>query len=692
MGGWALAPETGDVRGTAETLRQKARLAPEGPGIYIHRDRHREVLYVGKARNLRNRLKSYFYGTERLPERIRQLVRRIDDFDIVLAQNENESLVLEAQFIRSHQPPFNILLRSGKAYPYVRIDPREEWATVKMVRRRAEDGALYFGPYAAGSGLFGVLNVVRKFFPLVKCSPRTLKTIPRPCNYFHMRQCLAPCHMPVDREAYGTHVDAVIALLRGQIVDVRARLHTLMLAASESEDFERAAMYRDQIKAIEELGQAQSVDLERFVDLDLISVFWGSDAFSVAIMGLRNGQVVASHCYSSPYAAEVTVPESEGNGQPQDALRLESLESLLRVFYLSHWKSSSEHAAVCIDDKQGIWTTQARDSLVEFLQAVAQGQDHAEQKISEPQSVKVFSGLALYAKSLQGWASQSQRESFKKQLQRLSDVLYDTARQKYHQDRMLSSQQEQMVVGLQSFLGLATQPSRVECFDISTFQGSETVASQVVFRDGRPHRKAYRRYIIRSIEGQDDFGSLREVMRRRFRDADQTGVPDLVLVDGGEPQLREVRRVLVGMGLSALPVAGIAKARTRSSFVSDQIEQSSERMVTIKDSDSDGQPRTFETRTLRVGSPEYRLVTQLRDEAHRFAITFHRERRAKRSMRSVLDGVPGLGPKRKKMLLQAFPSPKDMLLVDRLEIQKRTGLSLLLVDRVLEVLRTPPTA
>ncbi len=676
-----------------ESLRQKARLAPEGPGIYIHRDHRREVLYVGKARNLRNRLKSYFYGSDRLNERLRQLVARIADFDIVLTQSESESLVLEAQFIKSHQPPFNVLLRDGKAYPYVRIDPREEWATARMVRRRQEDGALYFGPYPSGAGVFGVLGVVRKFFPLIKCSPRTMKTIPRPCNYFHMRQCLAPCHMPVDPKAYKLHVESVIALLRGQITTVRANLHQHMLAASLAEDFEQAAVYRDQIKAVEGLLQAQSVDLGFAIDADLVSVFWGVDRFAVSIAGMRQGKLVSSNAYSSLYA----VDDSDEDGASEETLSLSkhtdlqlrhrslSLESLLRMYYLNDARGADLVPLVCILDRQGHWTAASSQSFSTYLQGLAQAYFRQEQ---QPQSVVV--GLADCLATIRSQRTKIGARAWKaftQDLERLSESLYDTARQKYQQDKLVGTQHEHMVLGLQSFLSLKVEPAWVECFDISTFQGSETVASQVVFRDGRPHRKGYRRYIIRSLETQDDFGSLREVMRRRFRDVTLSALPDLLLVDGGEPQLREVRRVLVGMGLQDLAVVGIAKSRTRASFVSDTLDQSCERLVVISGSDAEGMPVSYETKTLRVGSPEYRLVTQLRNEAHRFAITFHRERRSKKSLRGLLDDVPGLGPKRKRQLLLVFPSPLEMLTEEPQVICQRSGVPLAVIEQVLRVLR-----
>jgi excinuclease ABC subunit C len=683
---------TNPAAGVLEELRQKARLAPEGPGIYIHRDRNKDVLYVGKARNLRNRLRSYFFGIERLPHRTRQLVARVVDFEIVLAQNENESLVLESQFIKSHQPPFNIMLRDNKGYPYVRVDTRAQWPTVKMVRRRKEDGALYFGPYASGSLITGVLAVIRKFFPLVKCTPHTFKTIPRPCNYYHMKQCLAPCHLNIDPKEYGRHVDAAIALLRGQVRAVRQQLGAQMAAAAEIEDYERAATYRDQIKAIEELGQAQSVDFGVFIDAELIAVFWGTDSFAVSILSLRNGQVVGSNSYSSPYSVNLpdaldsldqggntASDDAESNAPVDKVHRVASLLALLRLFYLSNRPAPD----FLIVDKTNSVRAADVASMGEFLKLATASIGVVQ---SEPIVYAFWDTPQDFAAAVNKPINRTERKTVAGDLTRLMESLFDTARQRYQQDKLLSSQSEQMLFGLQSFLGLEVGPLWIECFDISTFQGTETVASQVVFRDGKSSRKHYRRYVIRTIENQDDFGSLREVMRRRFRDAVAGENPDLVLIDGGEPQVREVRKVLDGMGLSALTVVGIAKSRTRSSFVSENVEQSAERLV-IPHWGLANEALTFETRELRVGSPEYRLVTQLRDEAHRFAITFHRQRRDKRSMRSILDGIDGLGPKRKKILLAAYPNPRLLLDQSCEEIVAQTKLNPALIAKVLETLR-----
>lgn len=689
---------TTPAAGVLEELRQKARLAPEGPGIYIHRDRNKDVLYVGKARNLRNRLRSYFFGIERLPHRTRQLVGRIADFEIVLAQNENESLVLESQFIKSHQPPFNIMLRDNKGYPYVRVDIRAQWPTVKMVRRRKEDGALYFGPYASGNLITGVLAVIRKFFPLVKCTPHTFKTIPRPCNYYHMKQCLAPCHLNIDPKEYGRHVDAAVSLLRGQVRAVRHQLAAQMTAAAETEDYERAATYRDQIKAIEELGQAQSVDFGVFIDAELIAVFWGIDSFAVSVLSLRNGQVVGSNAYSSPYsvnlpeheadssdAGEMSPAEGDGLASRDKLHRVASLLALLRLYFLSHLPAPD----FLIVDKTSSVCAKDVATLEGFLQlACSSGQ--AEQigpaRQVAPDAYAFWDKPQDLIDAVKRPLGRAERKTAAADLARLSETLFDTVRQRYQQDKLLSSQSEQMLMGLQSFLALEVEPLWIECFDISTFQGTETVAAQVVFRDGKPSRKHYRRYVIRTIENQDDFGSLREVMRRRFRDAVAGENPDLVLIDGGEPQVREVRKILDGMGLAALGVVGIAKSRTRSSFVSENVEQSAERLVIPHRNGANG-ALTFETRELRVGAPEFRLVTQLRDEAHRFAITFHRQRRDKRSMRSILDGIDGLGPKRKKILLAAYPNPRTLLDHSCEEIVAQTKLNAALIAKVLEALR-----
>lgn len=668
---------TGDLRLKThlEELRQKARLAPEGPGVYIHFGEGRKVLYVGKARNLRNRLKTYFFGGNRLPHRTQQLVARVVDFQVLLVQNENESLIAESQFIKSHRPPFNVLLRDDKAYPYVRIDRHEEWPQVRMVRRRKEDGALYFGPFASGGQMSHVLAVIRRHFPLVKCTPHVFKTIPRPCNYHSMNQCLAPCHLKVDPVEYRQHVDAVVLLMKGKQDGLKTELIALMEAASANLDFERAAMYRDQVRAIDELGLQQAVDLGHDIQADLIGVFWGHDHFAVQFTGFRAGRMVSSYGVTARYALEVLDWENGDSCDFRAALRAESLSEMVRQYYL---ENSPPKVIGFIDPE--------KTELKGHLSSLA----------------RFFDGLGLASESLPAlffnaddWIDHVRRKHRgsarlnRSPLVQLTESVTENARQRYQDDKQVSDQKELMLLGLQTFLDLAASPTWIECFDISTFQGKETVASQVVFLEGRASRRHYRKYIVSSVEGQDDFGSLREVMRRRFRDCTGTDLPHLVLIDGGSPQVREVRKVLGSMGLESLKVVGIAKSRTQKSkfrFSSREVTQSEERLVIPREDLKQGEEfqQSFETRVLRVGSPEYRLVTQMRDEAHRFAIGFHRARRSKQSLRSLFADIPGLGPKRRARLLEVYGTAAD-LSGERAEVvAAKTGLPLALVARVLE--------
>jgi excinuclease ABC subunit C len=659
-----------------EELRQKARLAPEGPGVYIHFGEGRKVLYVGKAKNLRNRLKTYFFGGSRLPHRTQQLVARVVDFDVLLVQNENESLIAESQFIKSHRPPFNVLLRDDKAYPYVRIDRQEEWPRVRMVRRRKEDGALYFGPFASSGQMAHLLSVIRRHFPLVKCTPHVFKTIPRPCNYFSMKQCLAPCHLPVEPKEYSLHVDAVVSLMKGRRDGLRQELVELMGAASENLDFERAATYRDQIKAIDELSLGQSVDLGFDVQADLIGVFWGHDHFSLQFSGVRSGRLVSSYGVTARYALEVPDWDESIASDFRSALRVQSLSEIVRQYYL---ENSPPVALVIIDpDKTAL------AALLSVLEPFFAGLG-----LDQAALPTLFLSPDSWIEDLRRRRGGSARVE-RSDLVQLCGAVVENARQRYQDDQQVSDQAELMLLGLQTFLDLPTPPTWIECFDISTFQGRETVASQVVFLEGRAARRQYRKYIVSSVEGQDDFASLREVMRRRFRDSTGSDLPHVVLIDGGSPQVREVRKVLCGMGLHDLKVVGIAKARSQKSrfrFAGRHVIQSQERLVIPRGSGADGEAEVFETRELRIGSPEFRLVTQLRDEAHRFAISFHRARRNKQSMRSSFAGIPGLGPKRMAQLTAVYRTPAEVAGQEASEVSKRTGLPLALAVQILETVR-----
>lgn len=641
----------------------------------MHFGEGRKVLYVGKARNLRNRLKSYFFGGNRLPHRTQQLVARVVDFDVLLVQNENESLIAESQFIKSHRPPFNVLLRDDKAYPYVRIDRQEDWPRVRMVRRRKEDGALYFGPFASGGQMSHVLAVIRRHFPLVKCTPHVFKTIPRPCNYHSMKQCLAPCHLPVDPGEYRHHVDAVVSLMKGRQDGLKKELVALMEAASESLDFERAATYRDQIRAIDELSQGQAVDLGHDIQADLIGVFWGHDHFAVQFTGIRAGRLVSSYGVTARYALEVPDWENGGSCDFRTALRAESLSEMVRQYYL---ENTPPQAIGFIDPEKTEWKGHL-DSLAAFFAGLGPA--------AEPLPALFFSA--------DEWIDHVRRKHSgsarlgRSDLMQLTDSVTENARQRYQDDKQVSDQNELMLLGLQTFLDLPAPPTWIECFDISTFQGKETVASQVVFLEGRASRRQYRKYIVSSVEGQDDFGSLREVMRRRFRDCTGADLPHLVLIDGGSPQVREVRKVLCGMGLEGLKVVGIAKSRTQKSkfrFSARQVKQSEERLVIPREGLqlAEGSEPSFETRVLRIASPEYRLVTQMRDEAHRFAISFHRARRSKQSLRSSFADIPGLGPKRRAKLLAVYSTAAELSGQSAEVVAAKTGLPVQLVMRVLD--------
>jgi excinuclease ABC subunit C len=667
-----------------ERLRQKLAAVPQLPGVYIHKAPDGKILYVGKAKNLQSRLRSYFTGLERHSPKTRALVAKIEDFDIIVVDNENESLLLENNLIKHNKPPYNILLRDDKTYPYLKINLQEPWPRLLKTRRRKNDGALYFGPYTNGGQLHNLLSVINRFFPLVKCPPSIFNTVERPCNYYSIKQCLGPCKLAVERRDYLKIAEAVVAILRGRTLDVVRELKKEMADSAAKLMYEKAAGLRDQVRALEGLGEQQSVTFAPGMDVDVIGSYWHSDlaCFHVAIV--RDGKLVSGENIVLKIGID-DVEGAESACEKENANR----ERVIVTFLCQYYSRREIPPAVCIPCADKIVPAQRFDAVKWFLN------DTSASRVS--QGLESVSLKAVYEnadKAIKELLGVKCHKELKESFYSLCNLCDENARNRFQEDLQMDEKSRTMVVGLQTFLQLEKLPVWIECFDISTFQGAETVASQVVFKDGKPSKSDYRKYIVKDVVGQDDFASLREVMRRRFKEERRTEIPDLLLIDGGEPQVREVGRMLKSLGLDPVAFVGIAKSRTARDFTSSAVSASSERLVVpIRDESGellpDKEPRTF---LLRPGSAEFRLVTQLRDEAHRFAITFHRKRRDKSSTRSILTSIKGLGPKRRKKLLETFASVADIAAASAAEIAKAAGISLALGQEIKEILSRPSRA
>lgn len=637
-------------------LREQAAHAPAQAGVYVHKNSKGEILYVGKAKDLRARLKSYFTGLENHSLKTKSLVEKIDHFEIILTENEYESLILENNLIKHHKPPYNILLRDDKTYPYIKIDKNEAWPRVLVTRRKKNDGALYFGPYTMPGQIFNLMNVINRFFPLVKCTPMVFKTVTRPCNYYDIKKCLGPCHLPVDKKEYFSHLENIIDVLNGHVQKILKKIKQEMLIASQNTNFEKAGMLRDQLKALQNIYAHQAIVIDVPVSFDLIVPYYDSELVTFSVSQVRDGKLVGNQNFA---LKQIFVEPGEDT---KNRVQEKTLTSFIWQYYAQHEPT----ACVLVDGVEEFLSQQTKSLLQTFL-------NDNRLKNKDEKSKEVF-----FECNIQAWLKKI-REDFKitaKSKAQIDDVVkltYKNAENKLHEQLKRNENQQELLVELKQMLNLPNLPHHIECYDISTFQGAQTVASQVVFLDGEAHKKHYRKYIIRDLEGkQDDFAALREVIRRRFKNA--TSFPDLLIIDGGTPQVREVGLLLKSLGLDHIPFVGLAKSRTQSEFTSEKIETSSERFVVPERS------AQFElnldvpltTIPLPPSSNLLHFVARIRDEAHRFAITFHRQKRDRVSLKSAFTEVKGLGAKRKRVLLQHYPDIEKLMDTPASEIFKLT--------------------
>lgn len=596
---WLLHEPGGHLMNVTPTIKEKLRHLPGEPGVYLMKDSRAKVLYVGKAKNLRYRVTSYFTGIERHTPKTRALVREISDFDIILVKTEVEALLLERTLIKHNQPPFNILLRDDKEYPYLRVDFNEAWPRLEIVRQRKDDGAFYAGPFSSSRFLRVMMGAAYRIFPLIRCTPYEFKNAKRPCNYYHMKLCLGPCTLPVPREQYDGMIRDAVDFIQGKNKQLVKNVKERMAKAAEREEYELAAMYRDQIQALEALQEKQTVVIAGQEDADVIGVATGEELMTVHVLMVRGGKLLGADAFI------LNRPD-----QPQT----ENIQQFLLQYY---------------DGRQP-----PKEIIVPLEMETAQDLAHAlcehgpRCSIIYPQRGPKKELLHMAERNAQYQLDEATRKS--------------------------DARRSQLEI-LQQKLGLPKLPRRMECIDISNFQETAIVASNVCFMDAKPEKSLYRRYVVNDIRAApDDFGSIREVVRRRIerglRDHD---FPDLLVIDGGQGQLNAALEVLDRYPDLHLPIISLAKSR-----------------VEKRGTDPSGAPtHTFERiyrpgdqlpLSLAVGSPEYRLMTQIRDEAHRFAITHHRSRRKKELQSSLLEKIPGIGPKLRKRLLEKFGSLENI--------------------------------
>jgi excinuclease ABC subunit C len=575
---------------------------PDRPGVYLMKDARGGVLYVGKAQSLRHRVRSYWQkDAPRAGEgmRIRSVVDRIADVDYTITDSVSEALLLEANLIKRYQPRFNVRLKDDKSYPYIKITLADDFPRIERTRKLPNDGSRYFGPYASASSVDESMNLVRRLFPFRTCTidiKDGQRALQRPCLLYHIKRCQGPCIQAISKDDYRADIAQVELFLEGRRESLVKALQGEMTTASELTEYERAAAIRDKVRAIERTMESQKMAAFARTELDLVGMARQDNQAAVQIFNVRGGKMVGRDVFMLDAAREATDEEV--------------LTSFLEQFYA---RATSIPPSVLV--RRGL----PEAAVLETFLAGRRG------------------GLVHLRTPQRG----QKRELMDLAERNAADTLArEQARWLADQGKTLAALEE-----LAAALNLPTVPMRIECYDISNFQGAESVGSMVVFEEGRPRSGEYRRFRIRTVTGANDFASHQEVLRRRFRRA-RTGeegseeelrwkMPDLVLIDGGRGQVSAAAEVFGELGLHDLPLAGLAKEREELFL-----------------------PDVAEPVVLPVTSPALYLVQRIRDEAHRFAIAYHRDLRSKRTVRSAFDDLAGVGPARKRALLRVFGSAK----------------------------------
>ncbi|MGH7627089.1 MAG: excinuclease ABC subunit UvrC [Gemmatimonadaceae bacterium] len=598
---------------TSDALAQKIAHLPESPGVYLWKDAGGVVLYVGKAKRLRSRVRSYFASDHVESVKTRALVRRIADLETIVVPSEAHALVLEANLIKEHHPRFNIALRDDKSYPYIKVTVQDPFPRLFVTRQLVNDGARYFGPYTDVGAMRRALNVVRRVFTVRSCTYDMPRDMPeRPCLDYHIGRCKAPCVFLQTQQEYRTMIDEVVLYLEGRTSEVTRRVRARMAEAVERLDFERAAELRDALVHLERMEEPTAVMEVEGGDRDVVGYARDGDEACVVMLRVRDGRLLA-----------------------REQRFLENVDGESDVAVLSAYLA----AAYLNAQERG------RELLVPF--------DFEDRDTFEA----ALSGTRL-------WVPQRGPR------RQLIDLAEQNARHLLEEQKLLSLEANERAVDpvyeLQRELSLRTVPRSLVCFDISTAQGTDTVASCVWFENGRPRRAEYRKFRIKTVEGTDDFASMREVVTRYFqrRIAEAKPLPDLIVIDGGKGQLAAALGALDALGLGQMQLMSLAK-REEEVFV----------------------PGRSESIRISRRSPALRLLQRARDEAHRFAITYNRKRRAMRTVTSELLRIPGIGPARRRTLLQAFGSVQGVRDATEEQIAALPGFSAERARRVLGALR-----
>jgi excinuclease ABC subunit C len=606
------------------SLKEKMTSAPRSSGVYIMKDAQGKIIYVGKANDLKSRISSYFTGKDTRPM-APFLMARVHNIEFITTSTEKEALILENNLIKRHRPRYNVNLRDDKTYYHLSLDPVEKFPRLQLVRKRANDSALYFGPYPSGLAAKETLRFVQQIFPLRSCRNRDFKLRSRPCLEHQIGRCLAPCNGLIDEESYRNLVENVVSFLQGRRRSLITEIKKQMEEAAENLNFEEAARLRDRIGALEHALERQNVDWGGTNDQDVLGVYVHDDNYQLCILFVRGGKLLGSKSFA-PVKMKMDLTEI--------------ISSCLAQYYDGGANIPDEIIIPChLQDEEVIteWLTDKKEKKV-VLTIPSRGTKNA-----------LLDMAVANAQSL--WDSGKKKE-------------------------------EQRTAGmkiLQEKLSLAKLPQRIECYDISNISGKHAVGSMVVFQDGEPDKSSYRRFRIKTVSESDDYAMMYEVLARRF--ARGENLPDLVVVDGGKGQLNVALSVLKDLKIK-MDVIGLAKEE-RVIFSSKGISKKK----AAKSEDRIYLPRRKDAIYLSAWPQALRMLQQVRDEAHRFALSYHHQIKQKNDLRSILDDIPDVGEARRKILLKHFGSSKQVKDATLEELQKVPGIGKFLAEKIYNALR-----
>lgn len=614
-------------------IEEELKKIPDKPGVYIMKSINDEIIYVGKAISLKKRVRQYFQSSRNNTPKVNAMVKNISEFEYIIVDNEVEALILESTLIKKHKPKYNILLRDDKSYPYIKITTNEKFPRIIKVRRVLKDGAKYFGPYPSGYAVNNTLEIINNLYPIRMCNLNLEKDIgkKRPCLNYYIGRCLAPCQGNIDEMEYMRYIDEIIMFLNGKEEKLVEIIENKMKDASEKLDFESAARYRDQLNSLNIILEKQKVVSTNVTDQDVIGMAKGTDDSCVQIFFIRGGKIIGRE----HFILEDTFEEERGR----------ILSSFIKQFYIGTAYVPKEiYVETEFEDMELIskWLGEKRGSKVKF-------------KI--PQRGEKSQLMEMVKDNAQDMLIKHSEEIKKKKMEK-----------------------EGTLLELKNILSMDKIPMRIEAYDISDIQGIEPVGSMVVYENGEVKKSDYRRFKIRTVTGPNDYASMEEIIKRRFKRGVEerenfkekdirfegfSSFPDLIMIDGGKGQVSIAEEVIDNMGIR-IPVCGLVKDdyhRTRGIVYNG-------REIYIE-----------------KNSPLFRFITRIQDEAHRFAISYHRSLRSKDIFKSQLDDIRGIGKKRKVSLLKHFGSVENIKNASLEELKKAEGMNIKAAEEVYNYFR-----